>query len=61
LDMRAAPYDLSEWGLTPVTIENSEGRAEYISMQRIFSERANILREELRNKLSAALKSVEAL
>ena len=61
LDMRAAPYDLTEWGLTPVTIENSEGRADYIAQQRNFSERANVLRAELRDKLTAALRSVDAL
>ncbi|MEY4323189.1 MAG: hypothetical protein RL410_970 [Actinomycetota bacterium] len=59
LDMRAAPYDLTQWGLTPVTIENSEGRADYIAQQRNFSERANVLRTELRDKLTAALRSVE--
>jgi hypothetical protein len=58
LDMRAAPYELSAWGLTPVPIETTEGRAEYARQQREFSERSNVLRLELRDKLVAALHSV---
>ena len=47
LDMQAAPYDLSEWGVHPVCIETAEGKAEYAQRQRIFSERASRLRERL--------------
>lgn len=47
LDMRASPYDLTAWGHAPVTIEAAEGKAEYIGHQRVFTERAEPLREEL--------------
>jgi hypothetical protein len=59
LDMRAAPYELSAWGLTPVPIETTDGRAEYARQQRDFSERSNVLRVELRDKLVAALSTLE--
>jgi len=54
LDMRAAPYDFSgvvlspsgeEW--TPVPIETPEGKAEYVAMQREFSERGAPIRQRL--------------
>lgn len=47
LDMEAAPYDLSEWGVTPVPIETAEGKAEYVRRQRGFSERGATLRAEI--------------
>ena len=55
LDMRAAPYDLSAWGLAPVKIETTEGRAEYVQHQKQFAERSQILRVELRDSLRSAL------
>jgi hypothetical protein len=54
MDMRAAPYDLSGTTLdptgepwTPIRIETSEGKAEYVALQRRFSERAAPIRERL--------------
>lgn len=47
VDMRASPYDLSGIGLTPIPIENTEGRAEYEQLQRAFSSRCQPLRERL--------------
>ena len=47
LDMRAAPYDLSSWGYSPVPIETAEGRAEYARAQRDFAERGNALRRRV--------------
>ncbi|MEV8219290.1 3-methyladenine DNA glycosylase [Microbacterium sp. NPDC077391] len=47
LDMEAAPYDLSAWGIVPVRIETTEGKAEYVRRQRVFAERGNLLREAL--------------
>jgi hypothetical protein len=47
LDMRASPYDLSEWELQPVRIETPEGQAEYESAQRGFAERAQVLRARI--------------
>jgi len=47
LDMAAAPYDLSPWGVQPVRIETAEGKAEYVRRQRGFAERANALRRAI--------------
>lgn len=47
LDMRASPYDLSEFGYEPVRIETREGRAAYAREQAAFARRAAPLREQL--------------
>ena len=44
LDMQASPYDLSAYGERPVTIETSDGKAEYVSRQRELASRASVLR-----------------
>lgn len=44
LDMEASPYDLSAWGYGAVTIETTEGKAEYVARQRALSERGQVLR-----------------
>jgi hypothetical protein len=53
-DMRAAPYDLSGITLdptgepwTPIRIETSDGRGEYVALQRHLSERAAPIRQRL--------------
>lgn len=58
LDMQAAPYDLAEWGLSPVHIETTDGRAEYAQRQRGFAERANTLRDLVIEQLDAVLAPV---
>ena len=52
LDMRAAPYDLTDLGYEPVRIETPEGRADYAVAQRGFSERSNDLRRRLLDVLA---------
>jgi hypothetical protein len=47
LDMRASPYDLAALGYEPVRVETTEGRAEYVTAQRRFAERASALRKRL--------------
>jgi hypothetical protein len=47
IDMRASPYDLARLGFEPIRIEDPEGRAEYESLQRRFTVRAEPLRAEL--------------
>jgi len=47
LDMEAAPYDLTDWGVVAVPIETPEGKAEYVRRQRAFAERGNALRQRL--------------
>jgi hypothetical protein len=47
LDMQASPYDLAGLGFAPVPIETPEGRAEYVTRQREFADRAAVLRDRL--------------
>jgi len=47
IDMRASPYDLKDYGCTPIAIETATGKAEYIRAQRSLSERAAPLRTRL--------------
>ena len=47
LDMEASPYDLVEWGYSPVAIETAEGKARYVARQRALSERSQALRSAL--------------
>lgn len=50
LDMRAAPYDLSELddgAFEPVRVETAAGKAEYVEAQRGFAERAAPMRARL--------------
>ncbi|QGN50298.1 3-methyladenine DNA glycosylase [Micromonospora sp. WMMD558] len=51
LDMRASPYDLAALGYPPVRVETAEGRAEYVTAQRRFAERAAALRARLLDAL----------
>lgn len=46
-DMQASPYDVSSYGLPPIAIETPEGKAEYVRLQRGYSERSNELRRRL--------------
>lgn len=47
LDMEASPYDCRGLGYGVVAIETAEGKAEYVSRQRAFTERADLLRHQL--------------
>ena len=47
LDMQASPYDVSSLGEAAVAIETPAGRAEYVTRQRDFAERAAVLRGRL--------------
>lgn len=47
LDMKAAPYDLTDWGYEPVKVETPEGKAEYVRIQRDFSLRSVKIRNRL--------------
>ncbi len=47
LDMRAAPYDLSALGYSPVRVETPQGTQEYVAAQRTFAERGAPLRQRL--------------
>jgi hypothetical protein len=47
LDMRASPYDLTEYGYEPVAIETVDGRRHYETEQRALAARAAVLRQSL--------------
>ena len=47
LDMRASPYDLSEFGFPPIRIETREGREDYVTIQREIVYRGRPIRERL--------------
>jgi hypothetical protein len=51
MDMRASPYELADWGLEPIRIETTVGRAEYVRLQRGFAAEANVLRGRLLTEL----------
>ncbi|WP_438804500.1 3-methyladenine DNA glycosylase [Nocardia alni] len=57
LDMRASPYDLTEYGYTPVRIETPAGRAEYVRNQADLADRA----ADLRTRLHTACQDLLAL
>ena len=42
--MRASPYDLREFGFTPIAIETREGREEYVTHQREIARRGVAVR-----------------
>lgn len=47
IDMRASPYDLTEFGFEPIPVEAPAGRAEYARRQSVLAERAAPLRAAL--------------
>ena len=47
MDMRASPYDLQDWGYSPIPVETPAGRSEYASAQRQFSEESQQLRARI--------------
>ena len=53
LDMRASPYDLEDYGYSPIRIETAAGRAQYVREQSALTRRAAALREELVNRCTA--------
>lgn len=55
LDMRASPYDLREFGLTPIRIESAEGRRDYEREQSRLAAQAAPLRQKLIDALTVVL------
>lgn len=53
LDMRASPYDLEEYGYSPIKIETAPGRAQYVREQSALTQRAAPLRQELLHRCTA--------
>ncbi|HEX6149425.1 3-methyladenine DNA glycosylase [Nocardioides sp.] len=61
LDMRAAPYDLTAFGLEPVRIETAEGKQEYAQHQKSFAERGQLLRADLIRECQRLLGHLEPM
>jgi hypothetical protein len=59
VDMRAAPYDLSDLGVQPIRIETAEGKQQYVAHQRDFAARSAVLRDRLLDVCDAALRSAD--
>lgn len=53
VDMQVAPYELSDLGVLPIRVETAQGRLEFATRQQEFSDRAQILREALVEKLTS--------
>jgi hypothetical protein len=59
LDMRASPYDLTDYGFEPIAIETPGGRAEYVRAQQGIAERAAPLRAQLADRCDELLSAVD--
>ncbi|WP_428838927.1 3-methyladenine DNA glycosylase [Mycobacterium kyorinense] len=57
VDMRASPYDLRSYGYTPIAVEHSAGRAEYVRCQRVIMLRAAPLRAALSARCDLLLRA----
>lgn len=55
LDMRASPYDLADFGIEPIAVENAAGRTEYVRCQRDIAYRSAPLRAALLNRCDEML------
>ena len=61
IDMRASPYDLSEFGdYEPIRIETPAGRAQYEQHQRDIAGEATKLRAALAHRIKFVLESASA-
>jgi hypothetical protein len=60
LDMRAAPYDLTSLGFSPIPIETAEGKQEYAAAQRDFASRGAPLRARLIAECQRLLAAIDA-
>ena len=55
LDMRASPYDLRDYGFTPIAVETPAGRADYIRAQQHIAARAVPLRAAIADRCDELL------
>lgn len=47
IDMRASPYDLTQFGFEPIRVETKGGREEYVECQKWLNEKARPIRHRL--------------
>jgi hypothetical protein len=57
VDMRASPYDLSDYGYSPIAVEHPVGRAEYVRCQSALALRAAPLRAALLDRCDLLLQA----
>jgi hypothetical protein len=55
VDMQSAPYDLSNLGVQPIKIETPQGRQMFAQKQKVFSERAQVLRTSMIRQLESSV------
>jgi len=55
VDMQSAPYDLGDLGVQPIKIETPQGRQIFAQKQKIFSERAQVLRARMISQLESSV------
>ena len=60
LDMQASPYDLADYGISPIRIEDAAGRTEYVRRQRDVADRATPLRAALLQRCDALLTGLDS-
>ncbi|WP_426302034.1 3-methyladenine DNA glycosylase [Arthrobacter sp. R-11] len=60
MDMKASPYELSEWGYPAIRIETPEGKNEYVGQQRAFAAEAQELRGRLLAEIRPLLELLDA-
>lgn len=60
LDMRASPYDLSEFGYEAIPIETARGRACYVKAQQELAARSTEIRRELISLLERLITSLQS-
>ncbi len=58
LDMRASPYDLSQYGYEAIEIETKAGRAEYARLQQMMAAKASRLRTQTLGGLDSIIEQV---
>jgi hypothetical protein len=61
LDMRASPYDVSEFGLSVVPVETPAGRAQYVAAQKELAESAGWLRSRLIQEFQLLLSQADSI
>ena len=60
IDMRASPYDLTDYGFDPIAIETPAGRAEYVRAQQDVADRAAPLRAALADACDLLLQAARS-
>jgi len=60
IDMRASPYDLTDFGYEPIAVESTQGRTEYAKSQRVIADLAGTLRQRIVQVLEIVTRDLSA-